>query len=162
MTDLKATVPYFLKLGSLMLAFYGTWKVRKEEDERKTHRVRLLKHFAVILVSVLLGLILLAGTVKALVGLRILTIHSFLSITGSDLPALPNGPPNGSSLKHRVLAGRMTLPEAVEELEREIIEAAMFDANFRPTTAAARIGCNRRHLTYRIAKWQGRGHGQAA
>ena len=83
-------------------------------------------------------------------------------ITGSDLPALPNGPPNGSSLKHRVLAGRMTLPEAVEELEREIIEAAMFDANFRPTTAAARIGCNRRHLTYRIAKWQGRGHGQAA
>ncbi len=44
-----------------------------------------------ILVSVLLGLILVAGTVQALVGLRILTIHNFLSVAGADLPTDDDG-----------------------------------------------------------------------
>ncbi len=85
------TAPFFLKFGTLFLALYGKWKVRKEEDDRKTQRVRILKKFTVILLSVLLGLIILAGTVQALVSLRILTIHNFLSVAGAELPADEHG-----------------------------------------------------------------------
>lgn len=90
-TTLKAAAPYLLKAGAVLVALYGKWQTRKEEEEIKTHRVHLLKRFLVILISVLLGLLLLAGTVRALVSLRILTIHSFLSVAGADLPKDENG-----------------------------------------------------------------------
>lgn len=90
-TALKAAAPYALKFGGLFLALYGKWSVRHEEEERQNARVHALKKIAVILVSVLLGVTLVAGTVKALVGLRILTIHNFLSVAGADLPTDENG-----------------------------------------------------------------------
>ena len=87
----KRAAPFLLKCGGLLLALYGKWKVRHTQEERKNKRVRVLQKSAVLLVSLLLGLLLLAGTVKALVSLRILTIHNFLSVTGGDLPQDENG-----------------------------------------------------------------------
>lgn len=87
----KKLVPYVLKVGPFILAFYGKWKMRQEENEQKDRRLRILKKLALILAAVLLGLLLLAGTVRTLVALRILTIHNFLTVAGSDLPADENG-----------------------------------------------------------------------
>lgn len=87
----KNAAPLFLKLGTLLVALYGKWKVRHEQEQRKEQRVALLKKLLVILLSVLAGLLILAGTVKALVALRILTVHNFLSVAGSQLPADADG-----------------------------------------------------------------------
>lgn len=87
----KKTAPLFLKFSALILALYGKWSVRREEDDRKIARVRILKKSIVILLSVLLGLLLLAGAVKALVELRILTLHTFFSVAGNELPADEHG-----------------------------------------------------------------------
>ncbi len=83
--------PYALKAGELFVGLYGKWKVRHEAEVTHNHRVRILKKIAIILSSVLLGVIILAGTVNALISLRILTIHSFLSITGANLAEDKNG-----------------------------------------------------------------------
>lgn len=87
----KKAAPVVVRLGAFLAGMYGEWKARKAEEHAKSKRLRLLKKSAVVLVSVLLGLVLLAGTVKALVSLRILTIHSFLSVAGADLPVDENG-----------------------------------------------------------------------
>ncbi len=83
--------PYVLRFGGLFVGLYGKWKIRHEEEETHAHRVRILKKTAVVLASVLFGMVILAGTVKALVAMRILTIHNFLSVAGSELPADENG-----------------------------------------------------------------------
>ncbi len=88
---LKKIMPYLLKCGGLFVGLYGKWKIRHEEDERKAARIRILKKIAVILVAILVGVLILAGTVKALVQLRIVTLQTFLSIAGADLPADENG-----------------------------------------------------------------------
>ena len=88
---LLAAAPYAMKFGGLFVALYGKWKIRHEEDERRTRRIRILKRIAVILVAVLVGVLIVAGTVKALVQMRILTLQTFFSVAGADLPADENG-----------------------------------------------------------------------
>lgn len=88
---LKSVIPYLMKFGGFCVALYGKWKMRREEDERKAARVRVLKRIAVILVAILFGALILAGTVKALVQLRIVTLQTFFSVAGADLPADENG-----------------------------------------------------------------------
>lgn len=88
---LLSASPYALRFGGLFVALYGKWKIRHEEDELKARRVRILKRIAVILIAVLFGLMIVAGTVKALVSLRIITLQTFFSVAGADLPADKDG-----------------------------------------------------------------------
>lgn len=88
---MKAAVPYLLKFGGLLVALYGKWKIRHEEDDRKAVRIRVLKKIAVVLIAALLVMAIVAGTVQALVSLRIITLHTFLSVAGADLPTDENG-----------------------------------------------------------------------
>lgn len=83
--------PLLLRFGPLVGALYGKWKARREESKKEERRLGILKRVMVVLLSVLLGVVLLAGTVQALVGLRVLTLSSFLSVTGSDLPEDAHG-----------------------------------------------------------------------
>ncbi len=79
--------PFLARLSGAVFGWYGRWKQRKEE-EKQAH---VLKRILLVLLTILLGLVLLAGTVKALVALRILTPHSFLSVAGADLPVDAHG-----------------------------------------------------------------------
>ena len=65
-----------------------------EYDERQMHRQRrsmILKRVLFILLAVLFASLLFAGTVRALVSLRILSFSSIASITGAAPPADENG-----------------------------------------------------------------------
>lgn len=88
---LVSLAPYAVKAGTLATVLYGKWKTRREEQQTNDRRTRILKKIVLILLSVLLGLLLLAGTVKALVGLRILTLQNFLSVAGAELPVDDRG-----------------------------------------------------------------------
>ena len=87
----KTAGPIAMKAGALLVALYGKWKTRHDEEATHHRRVVLLKRIAIVLFSILLGLILLAGTVKALVAMRVLTLQTFFSVTGTDLPVDEHG-----------------------------------------------------------------------
>jgi len=70
-----------------LLGWYSCWKKR----HKKARRVHVLKRVLVILISVFIVLLLLAGVGKALVTMRILTLSSLTSLSGSPPPADENG-----------------------------------------------------------------------
>ena len=84
---LVKAAPLLARVSGAVFGWYARWKQRKEE-EKQAH---ILKRILLVLLSILLGLVLLAGTVQALVALRILTPHSFLSVAGADLPTDSHG-----------------------------------------------------------------------
>lgn len=69
-----------------IVLLYESWKKRHEEAVQHERRLFLLKRIALILIAVLCALLLLVGTVQALVSLRILTVRSFLNAAGTSLP----------------------------------------------------------------------------
>jgi DNA-binding NtrC family response regulator len=54
--------------------------------------------------------------------------------------------------RSQVLLGLRTLPDAVDEFERDIIEQVLREYGFNQTRAAARLGLSRRILKYRMDK----------
>lgn len=56
------------------------------DDERRSQRTRLLKRILVILCSVLAAMFLLAGVVRALVGMQILSIKNIVFTAAAELP----------------------------------------------------------------------------
>jgi LCP family protein required for cell wall assembly len=73
-----------LKVLRPLLAFHWLWRHHEEEREREEHRKRLLKRTAIVLAAVLCALLLLAGTAKALVALRIVSIGSLSNVAGTQ------------------------------------------------------------------------------
>ncbi len=71
--------------------WYARWKAHRAEKERAGRLARLLRVLALVTVACLLGLLLLAGTVKALIAMRVLTPQRILSLAGADLPTDANG-----------------------------------------------------------------------
>jgi len=69
-----------------LAGWYTGWKARKKEEALHEHRTLLLKRSLLILIAVLCAFLLFAGTVKALVGLRIISMRSLVSLTGAELP----------------------------------------------------------------------------
>lgn len=65
------------------------WDRRKEqkaEAEKETKRTNMLKRILVILTTVLCAVLLFAGTVKALVFLKILSLDTITGVAGTPLP----------------------------------------------------------------------------
>ncbi len=83
--------PLALRLGGVAAGLYAKWKERRQAAAREARLRGVLKRIMVILLAVLMGIALLAGTVQALVGLRVITLSSFLSVTGSALPTDEHG-----------------------------------------------------------------------
>ncbi len=61
-------------------------KAKKAEAEKEIKRTNVLKRILVILTTVLCAAILFAGTVKALVSLKILSLHTITGVAGTPLP----------------------------------------------------------------------------
>jgi LCP family protein required for cell wall assembly len=74
-----------IKASKGFFGWYKKWKERKKEEETNSRRMRILKKICIILVAILLASILLAGTVRALIALQIITPRRILSITAGDL-----------------------------------------------------------------------------
>ncbi|MFH0770947.1 MAG: LCP family protein [Candidatus Peregrinibacteria bacterium] len=71
--------------------WYAGWKTRKKEDQKNHKRVYVLKRILISLVSVLCGILILAGVARALVALRILSFQTFSAITASSPGQDENG-----------------------------------------------------------------------
>lgn len=80
-----------LEIGKPLLGFYGLWKERKDKVHIRKRRVNTLKRMLLILVAVLCAFLLLAGTVKGLMSVHILSFGNIVSFAGADLPSDENG-----------------------------------------------------------------------
>ncbi len=83
-----------LEIGKPIMGWYGLWKVRKEKAQLRKKRVMALKRLLLVLIAVLLGFILLAGTVKGLTSIHVLNFGKIASFAGADLPEDESGHTN--------------------------------------------------------------------
>lgn len=83
---LRASGP-LLHLGHL-------WRERQEERRQQEKRVNILKRIIVILVVVFCAALLFAGTARALIALKLLSLQQIVDIAGSELPADKHGHTN--------------------------------------------------------------------
>ncbi len=87
---LKAA-PTMLRVGAIFGGLLGLSRKVEAEKKAEERRGRILKRATVILVGTLAAVVLVAGTVKALVALRILTPGTLYRVAGSDLPVDDDG-----------------------------------------------------------------------
>jgi DNA-binding NtrC family response regulator len=84
---------------------------------------------------------------------RVLVLSDHDPIGVDDLPEQVRiGRVEPSSIQQQVLRREKTLTDAVDEFEREIIQAALLHVNFNQTRAADVLGTTRRILKYRMDK----------
>lgn len=89
-----ASARFVLRVGQPLHTWYEHWKVRDAEVKQEHKRMEILKKALVLLASVLLALLLIAGVVKALVTMRILSLHTAFNVAGKELPVDENGATN--------------------------------------------------------------------
>ena len=84
---------------------------------------------------------------------RVLVLSDHDPIDLEDLPEQVRlGRVESSSIQQQVLRQQKTLTDAVDEFEREIIQAALQHVDFNQTRAADLLGTTRRILKYRMDK----------
>jgi DNA-binding NtrC family response regulator len=84
---------------------------------------------------------------------RVLVLSDHDPIEIEDLPEYVRiGPAEPSSIQQQVLRREKTLTDAVDDFEREIIQAALLHVNYNQTRAADLLGTTRRILKYRMDK----------
>ena len=74
-----------LEIGKPLVGWYGLWSQRRHEKQQRQRITMLLKRTLLVLVAVLCSLVLIAGTVKALMSVHVLNFGSIVSIAGADL-----------------------------------------------------------------------------
>lgn len=84
-------IPLVLSITRPLIQWFASWKRRRQEEETHALRMTILKRALLILFAVLCAFLLLAGTVKALVSLRIISVKSVISASGTELPKDENG-----------------------------------------------------------------------
>ncbi|OGJ57495.1 hypothetical protein A2881_03555 [Candidatus Peribacteria bacterium RIFCSPHIGHO2_01_FULL_55_13] len=83
----KRSLLWGITFARPLLGWYQSWKRRQEEE----HQTMLLKRILFVLIAVFLALFLIAGTAKALVGLKSLGLKTLVSVTGGELMHDTNG-----------------------------------------------------------------------
>ncbi|OGJ73643.1 hypothetical protein A3G69_05505 [Candidatus Peribacteria bacterium RIFCSPLOWO2_12_FULL_53_10] len=78
----KRATLWGLTFARPLLGWYQAWKRRQQQE----HETMLLKRVLFILIAVLFALFLIAGTAKALVGLKSLGMRTLINVTGGELP----------------------------------------------------------------------------
>lgn len=79
------------RIAKLTLAWYTHWKQRKEEKKQEEKHVTIFRRIAIVLLSILLGLVVLAGVVKALVATHVIGLQTLFTVAGKELPVDENG-----------------------------------------------------------------------
>jgi len=95
------------------------------------------------------------GNVRELENLieRLLVLSDFGPVKPEELPeALRRGPVRAENTREQVLQGVKSLPDAVDDFERDIIQGALEQVDFNQTRAADLLGTTRRILKYRMDK----------
>ncbi|MDD5623416.1 MAG: hypothetical protein PHI23_01760, partial [Candidatus Peribacteraceae bacterium] len=87
----RRTLVSALSFARPLTRWYLAWKEEKEKETKRKKRTNLLKRVLIVLLAVLCALLLLAGTVRALVSLRVLSFRSLVSVTGTELPRDADG-----------------------------------------------------------------------
>jgi len=88
---MKSIIGWGAELSRPLLHWYEDWKERREKEKRNKERVRLLKRVLIVLVSVFVVFIIIAGLAKTLFSIQILNFSQLASITGSAPAADENG-----------------------------------------------------------------------
>lgn len=84
---LKPALGLLLRASGPLIIIGRMWRERREKQKKEVARVNLLKRILVILVAIFCAFLLFAGTVKALVSLKVLSLNNIVNVAGSDLPA---------------------------------------------------------------------------
>lgn len=79
----KRTLLWGLTFARPLIGYYQTWKRRQNERQQ----AMLLKRILFVLIAVLLALFLVAGTARALMGLKSLGFRTLVSVTGGEVPS---------------------------------------------------------------------------
>ncbi len=89
----KVPLSSVLKKGAFLAApviglkhHWDKRKAEKAKEDKDIKRTNILKRILVILTTILCAVILFAGTVKALVSLKILSLHTITGLAGTPLP----------------------------------------------------------------------------
>lgn len=82
----SAALGWALKLSGPLLTVGHMWRERREKQKKHDARINLLKRVMVILVAVFLAFLLFAGTARALIALKVISLRNIATIAGSDLP----------------------------------------------------------------------------
>ncbi len=83
--------PFLVRAGNVFSAMLSLSRKRTEEEMKAKKRTTLLKRLALILVGTFAVVMLFAGTVKALVSLKVITPSTLFHVAGSDLPTDSDG-----------------------------------------------------------------------
>ncbi len=83
----STVVGWMAKLSGPLIMIGHLWRERREKQKQHEARVNLLKRIVVILVAVFLAFLLFAGTTRALIALKVISLQNIATIAGSDLPA---------------------------------------------------------------------------
>lgn len=82
----KGAVQLLAKASGPLMMIGHLWREQQEKRKKHEARVNMLKRILVILVTVLCAFLLVAGTTKALVSLKVLSLTSIVNVAGVDLP----------------------------------------------------------------------------
>ncbi len=90
-SKLKKLLERCYALWQSVSAFRISLRNKKQEDEADAKRVTYLKTGVTVLIAVLCALLLLAGTAKALLALKVFSFSNFASVAGAPLPEDEHG-----------------------------------------------------------------------
>ena len=74
-----------LTIAQPMMGLYRQWKTRHDREQKKEHRIGVLKRTLTVLIAIFIALLLLAGIAKAMMSVRSLGIGNVLDIAGASL-----------------------------------------------------------------------------
>ncbi len=90
-STLSSALPTTVRAARGWWGWYGRWKARRAEEKRLQKSTTILRKICFALFCVLCASVVVAGTVKALVAMQILTPQRVLGLVGTDLPADDSG-----------------------------------------------------------------------
>ncbi|MDO8649043.1 MAG: LCP family protein [Candidatus Peregrinibacteria bacterium] len=79
------------ELARPLLRWYQHWRERRQEEEKRMHRVDILKRILLIALALLCAVVLFVGIAKALISLEVVSFRGILDVAGTDLPHDANG-----------------------------------------------------------------------
>ncbi|MBU0767067.1 LCP family protein [Patescibacteria group bacterium] len=88
---IKSIIGWGAELSRPLLHWYEDWKKRREQEKLQEERIRILKRVLIVLVSVFVVFVIIAGLAQAIFSVEIISFSRLASITGSTPITDENG-----------------------------------------------------------------------